>query len=64
MARFTGREPFVSLDSLRMSKNTMFFSSLKAQRDLGYSARSYQRGLEDALRWFAERNYVPRLCSF
>ena len=61
MARFTGREPFVSLDSLRMSKNTMFFSSLKAQRDLGYSARSYQRGLEDALRWFAERNYVPRL---
>ena len=52
------REPFVSLDSLRMSKHVMFYSSCKAERDLDYRARPYLRGLEDALHWFALHHYV------
>lgn len=59
VARVTGREPFVSLDSLRMSKHLMFYSSRKAEDELGYRARPYLRALEDALDYFATRRYVP-----
>jgi dihydroflavonol-4-reductase len=36
----------------------MFFSSAKAERELGYSARPYGQGLSDALEWFREAGYV------
>lgn len=52
IARFTGREPFATLDGLRMSKYRMFFSTQKAERDLGITARPYIQGLEDAIAWF------------
>ena len=35
-------------DGLKMSKNKMFFSSAKAERELGYSARPYADGIRDA----------------
>jgi dihydroflavonol-4-reductase len=57
-ARLTGREPFLTRDGLRMSKYRMFFSSAKAERDLGYQARPYQQGLADALAWFREHGYL------
>lgn len=52
LATRSGREPFLTLDGLRMAKNRMFFSSAKAARDLGYTARPYQEGLADAVAWF------------
>ncbi|MGI4815288.1 MAG: hopanoid-associated sugar epimerase [Janthinobacterium lividum] len=58
LARFTGREPFATLDGLRMSRYRMFFSSAKAQRELGYSARPYQDAVRDALSWFRDAQYV------
>ncbi|SFJ97682.1 hopanoid-associated sugar epimerase [Methylocapsa palsarum] len=58
MARFTRREPFVTVDGLRMSKHRMFFSSAKAERDLGYKARPYLEGLNEALIWFREHGHV------
>src|SRR4029077_18806466 len=39
MGRLTGREPFVTLDGLRLARKVMFFSSEKAMRDLGYAPR-------------------------
>jgi dihydroflavonol-4-reductase len=57
-ARVTGREPFVTMDGLRMAKHHMFFSSAKAQKELGYSARPYAKGIEDALAWFKDAGYV------
>ena len=39
VARVTGREPMLTRDGLRMSKNKMFFSSAKAEAELGYRAR-------------------------
>jgi dihydroflavonol-4-reductase len=60
MARRTGREPFVTLDGLRMSKNRMFFTAAKAERELGYKARPYAEGIRDAIRWFGEKGYLPR----
>jgi dihydroflavonol-4-reductase len=57
-AHITGREPFLTVDGLRMSKQTMFFSSAKAERDLGYHARPYREGLVEAVDWFREHGYV------
>jgi dihydroflavonol-4-reductase len=57
-AHITGREPFLTVDGLRMSKKTMFFSSAKAERELGYHARPYRDGLVDAVSWFREHGYL------
>jgi len=42
----TRREPFLTIDGLRMSKHRMFFSSAKAERDLGYKARTLSRSAQ------------------
>ena len=58
IARITGKEPFLTADALRMSRYRMFFSSEKAQRELGYVARPYKEGLKDALTWFRDSGYL------
>ena len=58
VARFTGREPFLTADALKMSKHHMFFSSAKARRELGFVARPFVRGIEDALSWFRQAGYI------
>jgi len=58
LAKFTKREPFVTVDGLKMSKNKMYFSSAKAERELGYRARPYREGLSDALEWFRQAGYL------
>jgi dihydroflavonol-4-reductase len=58
VAKLTKREPFVTVDGLKMSKNKMYFSSAKAQSELGYHARPYREGLQDALDWFRQAGYL------
>ncbi|WP_347469205.1 hopanoid-associated sugar epimerase [Burkholderia stagnalis] len=58
VAKFTKKEPFVTVDALRMSKNKMYFTSAKAERELGYRARPYRDGLRDALDWFRSAGYL------
>jgi dihydroflavonol-4-reductase len=58
VARMTGKEPFLTADALRMSRYRMFFSSAKAKAELGYQARPYGKGLEDALAWFGANGYL------
>jgi dihydroflavonol-4-reductase len=58
VARITGKEPFLTVDALKMASHTMFFSSLKAERELGYQARPYFEGLRDAIRWFDQAGYL------
>jgi dihydroflavonol-4-reductase len=60
IARFTGREPMVTLDALRMSKYLMFFTTAKAERDLGLTARPFTQALADAIDWFREAGYIKR----
>ena len=36
----------------------MFFTSTKAERELGYRARPYREALADALAWFKAAGYV------
>jgi dihydroflavonol-4-reductase len=57
-AYFTRREPFLTIDGLRMSKHKMFFSSAKAERDLGYRARPHGEALKDALAWFRAHGHI------
>lgn len=52
LARVTGREPFLTVDSLRMSRHAMFYSSARARRELGYTARPAREALADAVAWF------------
>jgi dihydroflavonol-4-reductase len=58
IASVTGREPFLTVDGLRMSKQRMFFTSAKAARELGYSSRPYREGLNDAIFWFQRAGYL------
>jgi dihydroflavonol-4-reductase len=58
IATITGREPFLTLDGLRMSKHYMFFTSAKAKRELGFVARPYIEGLRDAVDWFRGAGYL------
>ena len=57
-ARLTGKEPFITVDALKMAKYRMFFTSAKAERELGYSARPYRQALVDALAWFRMAGYL------
>ncbi len=58
VARVTGREPFITLDGLRMAKYRMYFSSAKAERELGYTARPYAEALAAAVAGFRQAGYV------
>jgi dihydroflavonol-4-reductase len=58
IARFTGREPFATLDGLRMAKYRMFFTSAKAQSELGYTARPVIEALNDAIAWFRQAGMI------
>ncbi len=51
-ARLFRREPFVTVDGVKLAKKRMFFSSAKAARDLGYAARPADEALRDAIAWF------------
>ncbi len=64
LARFTGREPFATLDGLRMAKHRMFFTAAKAERELGFRARPYREALVDAVRWFDAAGYLGRSARF
>jgi dihydroflavonol-4-reductase len=52
LARITGKEPFVTLDGLRLAKYRMYFSSAKAERELGYKSRPADEAIRDAIDWF------------
>lgn len=61
-ARLRGAgEPLVTVDGLKMAKKLMFFSSAKAERELGYSRRPAEEALADAIAWFRDHGYLtPR----
>lgn len=59
-AQLSGREPFVTIDGLNMSRYRMYFSSAKAERELGYRPRAYQDGLREALDWFRQEGYLGK----
>jgi dihydroflavonol-4-reductase len=58
MGRITGREPFLTRDALKMARQHMYFTSGKAEAELGYLARPHQEAIRDALDWFRAAGYL------
>ena len=56
-ARFSKREPRVTLDGVRMSTKHMYFSSRKAQRELSYRWRDPRLAIAAAIDWFKVNDY-------
>jgi dihydroflavonol-4-reductase len=57
-ARVTGREPFLTLDGVRMSRKKMYFTSEKASREFGYRPRPGREAIADAVSWFRAIGYL------
>jgi dihydroflavonol-4-reductase len=58
LARLTGKPTRISVDSVRMARKRMYFSSDKAVGELGYRFRPARLAFEDAVRWFREEGYL------
>lgn len=58
LAMVTGKEPFLTLDAVRMAAHQMFYSSAKAQAALGYAARPWNAAVADAVAWFRQAGMV------
>ena len=56
--RISGREPMITIDSLRMAAKYMYYSSARAERELGYGARPAAQSLADAVAWFRSLGVV------
>ena len=54
------KAPFVTMDSVRMARKYMFFSSEKAHTRLGYRSRPAREALADAVSWYQENSYIRR----
>jgi dihydroflavonol-4-reductase len=57
VAKITQREPRVTLDGVRMSTKHMYFSSRKAERELGYRWCDPQLAIAAAIDWFKNNGY-------
>jgi dihydroflavonol-4-reductase len=57
-ARFSGREPLITVAGVELSRKRMFFSHARAARELGYAPRPAQVALEDAVKWFDANGYA------
>lgn len=57
-ARRSNGEPLLTVDGLRLARKYMFFSSARANRELGYQARPAQEAIADALDWYRHNDYL------
>lgn len=61
VARFSrGSQPFVTRESVQMSRGPHFSSNEKAERELGYKAIPIEAAIRDAVDDFTARGVVPR----
>jgi dihydroflavonol-4-reductase len=58
IAERTGKTPLMTPDILAMARKRMFFSSAKAQRELGYAPRPAALAVRDALIWFRKEGML------
>jgi len=56
-SRWFGGEPRVTVDGVRLAKKRMFFSSKRAEDELGYRHRPVGEAFRDAVAWFKEQGY-------
>jgi dihydroflavonol-4-reductase len=56
--RILGREPRATIDAVRMGRKKMFVSSVKAERELGWSPSPVDGALRRAVEWFRSHQYA------
>jgi dihydroflavonol-4-reductase len=59
--KIRGREPRATIEAVRMGKKTMFASSAKAERELGFQVLPVYNALRAAIEWFVANGYAPPL---
>jgi len=57
-ARITGVAPTVTVDGVKLSRHRMYFSSRRAETELGWRARPAREALADAIQWFRDNGYL------
>lgn len=57
-ANVSGRTPTLTVDGARLARHHMYFSSRRAEAELGYRARPAREALADAIQWFRENGYL------
>lgn len=57
IGRITGIEPMLTVDALKMAAKKMYFSSKKAEVQLGYTHRPAREAIHDATLWFKSNGY-------
>ncbi len=58
VAKVWGGEPLATVDSARMAKKLMYFSSDKSRRELGFEPREAWLALRDAVAWYRSNGYL------
>ncbi len=64
--KLRGREPRATVEAVRMGKKTMFASSSKAERELGFQVLPVYHALRTSIEWFVTNGYAPpfdKLCA-
>ena len=56
-ARVSDRAPTITVDGVKLSRHKMYFTSHRAEAELGYRARSAREALSDAIQWFRANGY-------
>jgi dihydroflavonol-4-reductase len=57
-ARLVRGEPRMTVDAVRLARKRMFFTSGRAERELGYHARDVHDAFRDAADWFRAHGYL------
>lgn len=57
-ARLSGHSPTITVDGVRLARHHMYFSSRRAETELGYRARPAREALADAIQWFRDNGYL------
>lgn len=57
-AYLSGRVPQATVDGVRLARKRMYFSSARAERELGYQHRPALEALRDAASWFLAHGYM------
>jgi dihydroflavonol-4-reductase len=63
VARLTGISTRITLESVRLARKHMYFSSDKAVRELGYRWRPAGEAFADAVRWLREEHLLRSLAT-
>lgn len=59
-ARVSDRTPTITVAGIKLSRHKMYFTSRRAESELGYRARPAREALSDAIQWFRDQGYLSR----